>query len=52
MSKNWSLKKTGPSYDKKLAFPDNPGQDIKNKIEKSSKIKLDKKRLISTFAYF
>ena len=30
----------------------NPGQNIWNKIEKSSKTGQDKKSLISTFAYF
>ena len=30
----------------------NPGQNIWNKIEKSSKIGQEKKSLISTFAYF
>ena len=52
MSKNRRLKKTGPSYDQKFAFSDNPGGNIWNKIEKSSKMGQDRKILISTFAFF
>ena len=52
MWKNWSLKKTGWSYNETFVSPDNPGQNIWNKIEKSSKTEQDKKSLISTFACF
>ena len=52
MLKNECLKKTGPSYDQKFVFSDNPGQNIWNKIEKSSKPGQDNKSLISTFAWF
>ena len=40
------------SSDQKLVCPDNPGQNIWNKIEKSSKIEKDKKNLITIFACF
>ena len=52
MSKNGSLKATGPNHDKKVAWSDNPGQNIWNKIKKSNKIGQDKKSLISAFACF
>ena len=52
MSKNESLKKTGPSEDQNFLCSDNPEQNIWNKIEKSSKIGQKKKSLISTFACF
>ena len=37
MSKNWSWKEAGPRKDQNLACSDNPGQDIWNKMEQSSK---------------
>ena len=52
MLKNESSKKTVSSYDQRFVWSDNPGQNISNKIEKSSKTGQDKKSLISTFAYF
>ena len=50
--KNWRLKETRPSCDKKFSCSDNHGQNIWNKIEKSSKIGQDKKSLISSFTCF
>ena len=35
-----------------FVFSHNPGQNIRNKIEKSSKTRQDEKSLISTFACF
>ena len=52
MLKNWSLKEAAPSYDQKFVCLENPGQNIWNKVDKSSKIGQDKKSLISTFACF
>ena len=52
MSKNQSLKKTGPSQDQEIVCSDNPMQNIWNKLEKPSKTGQDKKSLISTFAFF
>ena len=52
MSKKQSLQKIGPRKDQKFVCSDNPGQNIWNKIEKSSKTGQDKKSLISTFACF
>ena len=49
MPKGLSLKETGPSYDQKCACSDNLGQNIWNKIEKSSKYGQGKKGLISIF---
>ena len=42
--------KTGPSKEKNFICSDSPGQNIWNKIEKSSESRQDKKRLISAFA--
>ena len=50
--KNLSLKETGPSYDKKFACSDNPGQNIWNQIEKSSKIGQDNNGLIILLSVF
>ena len=52
MSKNWSLRETGSSYDQKYSSSDNPGRNIWNKMEKSSNIGEEKKNLISALAYF
>ena len=38
MSRDLSLKETGPSYDKNLVWSDNSGQNIRNEVKKSSKI--------------
>ena len=38
--KNRSLDETGLRYDQKFAWSDNPGQNIWNKVKKSSKIKI------------
>ena len=50
MSKNWSLKENGSSYDQKCVFSNNSGQNIWNRLEKSSKIGQENKTLMSTFA--
>ena len=52
MSKNSCLKETGPSYGQKFVCSDNPGQNICQKVKKSSKIGQDFKNLISNFACF
>ena len=52
MSKNSSLKKTGPSSDQKLVCSDNHWENIWNKIKKSSKSGQNKASLISTFVCF
>ena len=52
MSKNLSLKETGPNYGQKLVCSDNPGQNIWHKVKKSSKIEQDFKDLLSNFACF
>ena len=52
MSKNSSLKETGPSYGQKFVCSDNPGQNIWHKVKKSSKIGQDFKNLLSNFAFF
>ena len=44
MSKTWRFKETGTSHDNIYACSDNSGQNIWNKLEKSSKIGQDKKR--------
>ena len=49
MSKIWSLKEIEPSYDKTV-FSSNIGQDMCNKVDKSSQIKQDKNSLTSTLA--
>ena len=41
MSKNWGFGETGGSYDQKLVFSDNTGQNIWNKLNEFSKIRLD-----------
>ena len=46
------MKETGPSYDQKCSCSDNPRQNTRDKIEKSSKIGNDKKSLISTIVGF
>ena len=52
MSKHWSWKGTGLSYDQRFACSDNPGQNIWNKVEKSSKIAQEKRSLESIIACF
>ena len=51
MQKNWSSKWTGWSYDQLFACSDNPGQNIWNKMEKSSTTGQEKKSL-SIFGCF
>ena len=46
------MKDTGSICDQKFVWLDNPGQNIWNKIEKSSKTGQEKKSLISTFEGF
>ena len=46
MSKNWSWKRTGLSQGQKCACSDNPGQNVWNKMEKSSKTGQEKKSLV------
>ena len=46
------MKKTGLSYEQKNVCADDPGQNIWDKIEKSSKTGQGKKSLISTFTCF
>ena len=38
MSRHLSLKETGPSFDQKYLYSNYPGQNIWNKVKKSSKI--------------
>ena len=52
MSKNSSLKGTGPSYGQKSVCSDNPGQNFWEKVKKPSKTEQDFKNLLSNFAYF
>ena len=52
MSKNLSLKETGPSYGQTFVCSDNPGQNSWHKVKKSSKIGQDFKNLLSNFACF
>ena len=52
MSKNSSVKETGPSYSQKLVCSDNPGQNIWHKVKKYSKIGQEFKNVISNFACF
>ena len=52
MSKTWSLRETGSSYDQKYASSDTLGRNIWNKMEKSSNIGQYNKILISALAYF
>ena len=52
MSKNSSLKETGPSYGQKFVCSDNPGQNIWHKVKKFSKIGQDIKNMLSNFACF
>ena len=46
------MTETGPIYDKKFGDSENHGQNRWKKIEKSSKIGLDKKSVIPTFAFY
>ena len=41
MSKHSSLEKTWFSFDQKFVCSDNPGQNVGNKVKKSSKIGQD-----------
>ena len=43
---------TGPSQDHIFLHSENPGQNIWNKTEESSKVEQDEKGLISIFACF
>ena len=52
MSKNWNLKEIEPSYDQKINYSHNSGQNIEIKIEKVSNIGHKKKNLLSAFACF
>ena len=52
MSKNWSWKGTGLRKDKKFACSDDPGQNIWNKMEYSSKTGQEIKNLASVFPCF
>ena len=42
MSKSWSLEETGSSYDHKFVSSDNPGQNVWNKVKRSSIIEQEK----------
>ena len=50
MSKNLSLKETGPNYGQKFVCSDNPGQNIWHKVKKPSKIGQDFENLLPNFA--
>ena len=50
MAKNSCLKETGPSYGQKCVCSDKPGQNIWQKLKKSSKIGQVLKNLLSNFA--
>ena len=52
MSKNSSVKETGPSYGQIFVCSDNPGQNIWQKVKKYSKIGQDLKNVIYNFACF
>ena len=52
MSKNWNWKVTGTSKDKKFAYSNNPGQNVQNKTQYSSKTEQEKKSLVFIFACF
>ena len=52
MSKNSSLKETGPSYGQKFVCSGNPGQNIWHKVKKFSKIGQDFKNVLSNFPGF
>ena len=52
MSKNSSLKETGPSYDQKFVGSDDLGQNIGHKVKKSSNIGQNLKKFLSNFACF
>ena len=52
ISKNLNLEKDGLGYDQKRECSDNTGENIFNKIEKSSKTGQEKKILITTFPSF
>ena len=47
ISKNESLKETGPSYDQNFVYSNNLGQNTWNRIEKFDKVGQEKKSLIS-----
>ena len=49
MSKYWSLKGTGVSYELAFVSKDNPVQNILRKIKKSSKVRQKKNTLICVF---
>ena len=51
-SKDWSVKETGAIYKHKFGYTDNPGQNIWNKVKKSSKIEQYQKNLATASAYF
>ena len=52
MAKNSCLKETGPSNGQKFVSLDNPGQNIWQKLKKSSKIGQDFENLLCNFACF
>ena len=52
ISKNSSLKETGPSCGLRFVSPDNPSQNIWHKLKKYSKIRQGFKNVISNFAGF
>ena len=52
MAKNSCLKETESSNGQKFVCLDNPGQNIWQKLKKSSKIGQDFKNLLSNFACF
>ena len=52
MSKNSSVKETGPSYGQKFLCSDNPGQNIWQKVRKYTIIGQDHKKVISSLRVF
>ena len=50
--KKKSSEEIGSSYDQKFVCSHNPGENIWNKVQKSSKIRQDQKTLVSIFVYF
>ena len=52
ISKNSSVKETGPSYEEKFVSSDNPSQTICHNLKKYIKTGQDFKNVISNFACF
>ena len=52
ISKNSSVKETGPSYGQKFVSSDNPSQNIWYKVKKYSKIGQEFKNVISNYLFF